>query len=116
MEVKAYNISIDSIWCSIDITTTVGIGQRVVQVEATDKDKLFGPIIYELNIESGKALNFFGIDKTSGEVVTQASFLNSIGENFTFTVVAKDNGGLPIYHSAEATVTVSTNMIMMMCS
>ena len=98
---------------STDITTTVGIGQRVVQVEATDKDKFFGPIIYELNIKSGKALNFFGIDKTSGEVVTQASFLNSVGENFTFTVVAKDNGGIPIYHSAEATVTVSAIKVML---
>ena len=86
-----------------------------MQVEATDKDKLFGPIVYELNIKSGNALNLFGIDKTSGEVVTQASFLNSVGENFTFTVVAKDNGGIPIYHSAEATITVSTNDVMMTC-
>jgi len=70
---------------------------------------LFGPIIYELNIKSGKALNFFGIDKMSGEVVTQASFLNSAGENFTFIVVAKDNGGTGSYHIAEATVIVSTS-------
>ena len=93
--------------CPTDITTTVGVGQIVVRVEATDKDELFGPIIYELSIETGKALNFFGIDKTSGEVVTQASFLDSVGENFTFTVVAKDNGGIPFYQSSEATVTVS---------
>lgn len=33
--------------------------------------------------------------------------MNSAGENFTFTVVAKDNGGIGNYHSAEATVTVS---------
>lgn len=100
--------------CSTDITTTVGIGQRVVQVEATDKDKLFGPIIYELNIKSGKALNFFGINKMSGEVVTQASFLDNFGENFTFTVIAKDNGGIGTYNSAEATVTVSiaTNSVL----
>lgn len=49
----------------------------------------------------------FGVDKQSGEVVTQASFLNSAGENFTFGVVAKDNGGIGSYNSAEATVTVS---------
>ena len=64
-----------------------------------------------MNINSGKALNFFGIDKATGEVVTQASFLNSAGENFTFTVVAKDNGGADSYHSAEATVSVSTSII-----
>ena len=42
-------------------------------------------------------------------MVTQASFLNSAGENFTFSVVAKDNGGIGSYHSAEATVSVSTS-------
>ena len=40
-------------------------------------------------------------------MVTQASFLNSAGENFTFSVVAKDNGGIGSYHSAEALVSVS---------
>lgn len=54
----------------------------------------------------------FGIDETTGEVVTQASFLDSAGENFTFGVLAKDNGGVGIYHSAEATVSVSTGKMM----
>ena len=55
----------------------------------------------------------FGIDKITGEVVTQASFLDSAGENFTFSVLAKDNGGVGIYHSAEATVSVSTRRIVL---
>ena len=81
-------------------------------MEATDQDKLFGPIIYELNIKSGKALNMFGIDEITGEVFTQASFLDSAGENFTFGVLAKDNSGIGSYHTAEATVSVSTRRVM----
>jgi len=93
---------------SLAITTTTEIGQNVLTVEATDLDVAFGPIVYEIirtgaNDDSSR----FNIERSSGTIVTAASFVDDAGKQFQITVEARDQNGMNGYNSGQAQITVS---------
>jgi len=92
----------------IAITTTTEIGQNVLTVVASDPDKSFGPVVYDIiRTSSSDDSARFNIERSTGVIVTAASFLEDAGKQFQFTVEARDQDGEDGYRSAQAMVIVS---------
>ena len=92
----------------IAITTTTEIGQNVLAVAASDPDNSFGPVVYDI-VRTGSSddSSRFNIERSSGVIVTAASFLDDAGKQFQFTVEARDQNGENGYRSAQALIIVS---------
>jgi len=92
----------------VAITTTTEIGQNVLTVVASDPDISFGPVVYEIvRTSSSDDSSRFNIERSTGVIVTAASFLEDAGKQFQFTVEAKDQNGENEYNSAQAMIIVS---------
>ncbi|KAL5285532.1 hypothetical protein ACFFRR_007314 [Megaselia abdita] len=91
------------------ISINAGDGKRVIaQITATDNDEGDNAIIFfSIYHVSNNGLKKFEINKTSGELYSVSRLI--VGEQFSITVQATDNGGLSSQAIAEVSVAPGPN-------